>query len=100
MEDAPARRRARHHATLSIGLLVAAAFLLRLGPGRGALQETVLPWTLVLLGAYAAVAILWWIVVAWRHRRPDPWAYDPDLDGPIAQEIEGRTYAPPPSRRR
>jgi hypothetical protein len=101
MDEAPGRRRARHHLTVAIGLLVAAAFVLRFGAW-SALFEAVAAWLLLALVAYAAGALLWWIAVAWRHRKPDPWAYDPELDGPIAEAMEGRSYlrapgpAPPP----
>ncbi|MEA3143661.1 MAG: hypothetical protein QOG31_985 [Thermoplasmata archaeon] len=102
MDGPAARQRARRHATLAIGLLVAAAFALRFGPGRGIVQEQLLPWVLVALGAYAALAILWWAAAVLRHPRPDPWEYDAELDGPVAEAMEGRSYlrpdgAPPPS---
>jgi len=89
--EGTSRSMARRHATLAIGLLVAGVFVLRLGPGGGALQSVV-PWAFFLLLLYAAVACLWWAATALRHRKPDPWAYDPELDGPVAEAMEGRSY--------
>ncbi|MCA1818587.1 MAG: hypothetical protein LC620_00795 [Halobacteriales archaeon] len=87
MERRTARQRARHHVTLAVGLLVVAAFTVRLG---------LPPLLLLLLVAYAAAAAAWWAVAAWRDPKPDPWAYDPELDGPVAEAMEGRSYLRPP----
>jgi hypothetical protein len=93
MEDGPAasRRRARRHVTTAVSLLVAAAFLMRLGSVAG----EAMPWLFLAALAYALGAAAWWAVAVLRSPRPDPWAYDPELDGPIAQEMEGTTFAPP-----
>jgi hypothetical protein len=77
---------------LAIGLLIAAGFVLR-GSSFG-----LIPWVIFLLIVYAVGACLWWGILAWRHRRPDPWAYDAELDGPIAEAFEGRSYADPRKR--
>ncbi|MEA3202698.1 MAG: hypothetical protein QOI63_364 [Thermoplasmata archaeon] len=92
-QGATPRQQARRHLTTALALLVAAVFLLRLGSLAGNLAW----WGFFLTLLYAAGAAAWWAVAALRNPRPDPWAYDPDLDGPIAQEIEGRSYPPPPS---
>lgn len=94
MERVTGRERARRHLFLAIVLLVAAAFALRfrtVGP-----LQLVGPTILFLLVAYAAGSALWWAAAALRDRRQDPWAYDPVLDGPVAEAIEGRSYLRPP----
>ncbi|HUR62139.1 MAG TPA: hypothetical protein VM286_07225 [Candidatus Thermoplasmatota archaeon] len=93
MSVAPTHK-ARRHATVAMTALIAAGFALNYGAARVAFGG-LLAWAVLALLLYALVACSAWAVAAWRDRRPDPWAYDPELDGPIAQEIEGRTFPPP-----
>ncbi|MCA1819111.1 MAG: hypothetical protein LC620_03520, partial [Halobacteriales archaeon] len=40
-------------------------------------------WILFLFLAYTGVTLAFWMYWGWRvHRARDPWAYDPELDGP------------------
>lgn len=87
---------ARRHATVALTGLVITGLALRYGAGGSLLFLTLLAWAFFALLAYALLACAAWAVDAWRHRKPDPWAYDPELDGPIAQEFEGRSFLLPP----
>jgi hypothetical protein len=83
------RRRAdrRWNAAAGMGLLF-------LGGGGALLGLRSVNLLLLLVGLlhFAAAGL-----IALFARRPDPWAYDPDLDGPIAQELAGRSFPPPPA---
>lgn len=50
----------------------------------------------VLFTLYGAAAWSYW---GYRmHRIADPWRWDPDLDGPVARIMEGRSFASPHPR--
>lgn len=95
----PALRSARDRARNRFVVVMVLLFLL--GGGlrlAGAQWGGVLPVSLAILVLLVLVAwtLLGWTIAGWRLRRADdPWAYDAELDGPIAMELEGRSYGPP-----
>jgi hypothetical protein len=83
----------------AVGVAFAAFLLVRYGAGVALLKETGLPALLFAVMVFAVAALLLWAYRGWRlHRATDPWAYDPELDGPIAEAVEGRSFPPPAKR--